>query len=112
MEIREATPEEAAAIFSDPNYSTWIIVVDDDGIKGHLCLSSQNGQYFGHNTTFETPAQAIGLWRHAKRHLCELGVEEYFVHIEPETDERIKEFWSRHTDYAYEMRKGSIKDRV
>lgn len=108
MTTRLATQEEADAIFKMDGAEVVVILVDDDGIKGHLCLSRSPYGVFGHNTTFETPSQALALWRAAKRKLKEWDVSEFFVHLEVGTPKRLRDFWLRHSEPVFVVLKGEI----
>lgn len=93
--VRDATPEEIAAIFL-ANTDTWACVLERDGqVKGHVCLTNQGTQILGHEMECDSddPADALRLWRYAEKHAVAAGFDRVHIHITPETQERIKQFW-------------------
>ena len=96
--IREATADEIAK-YCPPTvgYETWGLVVDEGEITGHLFVSIQNGQAFGHNTKVwsDDATAAAKLWFTAEAKLVSLGYNKVTIHFDKDTDPRVKSAWIR-----------------
>ena len=85
--IREATAAELESLNLPspvPNAERWtFVLIEDDEIRGHLCISSAIGQYFGHDTKVWAKSElgASRLWLHARSFLRDKGVTSVNVHI-------------------------------
>lgn len=112
-EVRAATPEEASAIGAShaEGYERWVaVLIEDEEIRGHICLSRAFGQVLGHDTKSWASDRfgALKLWRAARRKAREWGVSEVLVHFEQENDPML-EFWiSRGFKPACVVYKGAI----
>ena len=95
MTIRDATPEEAARYW--PTSDGTLVVVADDGEKivGHLCLSRNAENVFGHSAVNESDDKTVPLrlWRYAQARCKEWGFSEVWMHAEVGTPQRIVDFW-------------------
>lgn len=112
MTTRPATEEEAAAIFTAPaGTDLWVCLtlsMEGEPNGGHLCLTRSPFGVFGHNTEFDSPEQALALWRAARRQIKAWGFAEYFVHLEIGTDKRLRDFWMRHAKPAFVTLRGEL----
>lgn len=111
--VREATIQEKEEFIPNDNFETFLLVWDNGGeVEGHVAVSKAFGQAFGHSMKVWSDDRTVAarLWRAASTRLKSEGFTSVNIHLEPDTDPRVADFWKRNGyEKVIEILRGELK---